>query len=138
MMPSILYVQALYDDNNLNIAHITYIDFFTIYNFCFVCSKGMAELDVVHIKRNVCILIILPFLIIFCLIRDLKSLSFLSWFANIVTVIVLISIYQYFYGHLKPPSELEEFSAWGKLPLFFGACTFAFEAIPIVSSTYKI
>lgn len=93
---------------------------------------GMAELDAVHIKTKLYIPIILPFLMLFCLIRDLGSLTWLSWFANIIMVIVLISIYQYLYGHVQRPSELEKFSSWGDLPLFFGATTYAFEAIPII------
>jgi hypothetical protein len=93
----------------------------------------MAELDVVHIRTKVYIPIILPFLILFCLIRDLDSLTWLSWFANIIMVIVLVSIYQYLYGHVQHPSELDKFSSWGDLPLFFGTSTYAFEAIPIVS-----
>ena len=97
----------------------------------------MTELDVADIKTKVYIPIILPFLIVFCLIRDLESLTFMSWFANIIMVIVLISIYQYLYGHLQRPSELDKFSSWGDLPLFFGASTYAFEAIPIVSFSYK-
>ena len=108
------------------------------YDVCFVCSKGMAELDVTHIKTKVYIPIILPFLIAFCLIRDLESLTFLSWFANIIMVIVLVSIYQYLYGHVQRPSELDKFSSWGDLPIFFGTSTYAFEAIAIVSSSYMI
>lgn len=108
------------------------------YDICFVCSKGMVELDAAHIKTKVYIPIILPFLIVFCLIRDLESLTFLSWFANIIMVIVLISIYQYLYGHVQRPSELDKFSSWGDLPLFFGTSTYAFEAIAIVSSSYII
>lgn len=103
---------------------------------CFL-SQGMAELDAVHIKTKLYIPIILPFLMLFCLIRDLGSLTWLSWFANIIMVIVLISIYQYLYGHVQRPSELEKFSSWGDLPLFFGATTYAFEAIPIVSIRYN-
>ena len=95
--------------------------------------KGMAELDAVHIKTKLYIPIILPFLILFCLIRDLQSLAWLSSFANILMVMVLISIYQYLYGHLQRPSELDKFSGWGDLPIFFGTSAYAFEAIPIVS-----
>ncbi|XP_028401921.1 proton-coupled amino acid transporter 1-like [Dendronephthya gigantea] len=93
---------------------------------------GMVEFDAVDIKTKLYIPIILPFLIIFCLIRDLESLTWLSWLANIIMVIVLISIYQYLYGHLQSPSELEKFSNWGDLPLFFGTSTYAFEAIAII------
>ena len=98
----------------------------------------MAQLDAVHMKKKLYIPIILPFLLVFCLLKDLRSLSWLSWFANFLMIVVLVSVFQYLYGHLQDPSELDLVADWGDLPLFFGSATYAFEAIAMVSQSFML
>ena len=93
----------------------------------------MEELDAVDTKKNVYIPILLPFLLTFSFLRDLQTLYWVSWFANIIMVVVFVSIFVYLFGHVQDPSELDMFSGWQDLPLAFGVATYAFEAIPIVS-----
>lgn len=94
-------------------------------------------MDVIDIKAKLYIPILFPLLILFCLISDLRSLSWLSSFANIIMLVVFISIYQYLFSHAQQLSELENFAGWNALPLFFGASTYAFEAVALVSGMRK-
>ena len=96
----------------------------------------MAQLDAVHMKKKLYIPIILPFLLVLCMVKELGSLYWLSWFANFLMLVVFVSIYQHLYGHLQDPSELDKFAGWSDLPVSFGSATYAFEAIAIVSQTF--
>lgn len=93
---------------------------------------AMAQLDAVHMKKKLYIPIILSFLLVLCMMKDLESLYWVSWIANCILLVVFISIFQHLYGHLQDPSELEKFAGWGDLPLTFGSATYAFESIPII------
>lgn len=77
-------------------------------------------------------LIELPFMIAFCFIRDLKTLSIISMIANILQSIGLVIILVALLDNLPPSWDRKQWAGFDKLPLYFGTVVYAFEGIGIV------
>ena len=81
-------------------------------------------------------ILLLP-IMLFSFIRDLRTLSPLSTFANICLVSGLVIILQYTVQHIPRTDGLPDFAGWSNLPIFFGITMFAFENIGVVSISFK-
>lgn len=68
----------------------------------------------------------------YCLIRNLRTLAPFSSFANLVTLIGLIIIFQYITRGLHDAAKLPAFTTVTEVPLFIGTAMFAFEGISLV------
>ena len=77
-------------------------------------------------------LIELPFMIGFCCIRNLKTLSIISTIANILQTIGLVIILVALLDNLPPTWDRKQWAGFDKLPLYFGTVVYAFEGIGIV------
>ncbi|XP_033191566.1 proton-coupled amino acid transporter-like protein pathetic isoform X2 [Bombus vosnesenskii] len=77
---------------------------------------------------------LLPFLIAFSLVRNLKFLAPFSMIANILIATGMGITFYYIFSDLPSISDLPNFSSWSQLPLFFGTAIFALEGIGVVMS----
>jgi len=93
------------------------------------CGPSMDVLDYRYY-----ILMILPFQLALCLVKNLRYLSPFSILANIIQSIGLGIVFYYIFGQgaLKPSDSLPWFAPADRLPLFFGTAIFAIEGISIV------
>lgn len=82
--------------------------------------------------------IILVPMILFCMIRNLKWLAPFSTFANFLMIgsVAVILYNLFFYGDLKPYSELALAMPVSNWPIFFSSCVYAFEGIGCVLPVY--
>ena len=72
-------------------------------------------------------------LIPYCFVTTLKVLSYFTMFANIVTMIVFITVLQYVLQNLQPVENVDLIAPNpGTIPLFFGTAMFAFECIALI------
>lgn len=79
------------------------------------------------------ILVMLPFLILINLIRNLKSMAVFSVIANVfVSLCLVVTAYYIFRDDLPAPSERAAVADYKRMPLFFGTAVFALEAIGVV------
>jgi len=80
------------------------------------------------------ILMILPFQLALCSVKNLRYLSPFSIIANIIQSVGLGIIFYYIFGQgsLKPSESLPWFAPPDRLPLFFGTAIFAIEGISVV------
>lgn len=76
---------------------------------------------------------LLPLLIIFSLVRNLKFLAPFSMVANVLIATGMGIAFYYIFNDLPTISDVPNFSSWSQLPLFFGTAIFALEGIGVVS-----
>jgi len=76
---------------------------------------------------------LLPLLIIFSLVRNLKYLAPFSMVANVLIATGMGITFYYIFYDLPSISDVPNFSSWSQLPLFFGTAIFALEGIGVVS-----
>lgn len=76
---------------------------------------------------------LLPLLIIFSLVRNLKYLAPFSMVANILIATGMGITFYYILSDLPTISDVPNFSSWTQLPIFFGTAIFALEGIGVVS-----
>ncbi|XP_015588479.1 proton-coupled amino acid transporter-like protein pathetic isoform X2 [Cephus cinctus] len=75
---------------------------------------------------------LLPFLIIFSLVRNLKYLAPFSMVANVLIAVGVSITFYYIFSDLPSIGDKPNFSSWSQLPLFFGTAIFALEGIGVV------
>ncbi|XP_046734837.1 proton-coupled amino acid transporter-like protein pathetic isoform X1 [Diprion similis] len=75
---------------------------------------------------------LLPLLIVFSLIRNLKWLAPFSMLANALIACGLAITFYYIFQYLKPISTVPLFAPLDELPMFFGTAIFALEGIGVV------
>ncbi|KAL2748851.1 proton-coupled amino acid transporter-like protein pathetic isoform X3 [Vespula maculifrons] len=75
---------------------------------------------------------LLPFLIVFSLVRNLKYLAPFSMLANVLIATGMGITFYYIFTDLPTISDVPNFSSWSQLPLFFGTAIFALEGIGVV------
>jgi len=79
------------------------------------------------------LLMVLPFMLAMCLVKNLRYLSPFSIIANIIQSVGLGIIFYYIFNTgLRPSSTLPWFASSDRLPLFFGTAIFAIEGISVV------
>lgn len=113
---------------------------FTQFGFCcvyivFVATNIQQVVSTFHthdIDLRVYEVIIVVALMPYSLLRNLRALAPFSSFANIITFIGLVIIFQYITRDLYDYTRLPAFSSFSDLPLFFGTAIFAFEGISLV------
>lgn len=76
---------------------------------------------------------LLPFLIVFNLVRNLKYLAPFSMVANALIATGMGITFYYIFSDLPTIDDVPNFSSWSQLPLFFGTAIFALEGIGVVS-----
>lgn len=79
---------------------------------------------------------LLPFLIVFSLVRNLKYLAPFSMLANVLIATGMGITFYYIFTDLPTISDVPNFSSWSQLPLFFGTAIFALEGIGVVSRNH--
>lgn len=78
-------------------------------------------------------LALLPLLIIFSLVRNLKYLAPFSMLANVLIATGIGITLYYVFTDLPSIDTVPKYSSWQQLPLFFGTAIFALEGIGVVS-----
>ena len=78
--------------------------------------------------------ILLPFLIILSLVKNLKYLAPFSMLANGLIATGLGITFYYVFSDLPPIETARKISSWSEMPLFFGIAIFALEGIGVVSN----
>merc|ERR1719210_1215292 len=79
------------------------------------------------------LLMVLPFMLAMCLVKNLRYLSPFSIIANIIQSVGLGIIFYYIFNTgLRPSDTLPWFASSDRLPLFFGTAIFAIEGISVV------
>lgn len=76
---------------------------------------------------------LLPLLIIFSLVRNLKYLAPFSMVANMLIATGMGIAFYYILQDLPTIGDVPSFSSWSQLPMFFGTAIFALEGIGVVS-----
>lgn len=76
---------------------------------------------------------LLPLLIVFNLVRNLKYLAPFSMVANVLIATGMGITFYYIFRDLPTIKDVPNFSSWSQLPLFFGTAIFALEGIGVVS-----
>eukprot|EP00794_Sanderia_malayensis_P020155 gene20155-22129_t len=108
---------------------MTQIGFCCVY-FVFV-AENLHQLFGLIDVRYWTLLCFLPVLM-FAMIRELQTISYLSAAANVLSMIGLLGTYQYLFFHLKNPNDFPSHGTAKDFPLFFGIAIFAYEGIGIV------
>lgn len=88
-------------------------------------------------KVHVYMLVELPVMIAFCLIRDLRTLSIISTVANVLQSIGLVIILTALFDNLPTTWSRTQWAGFDRLPLYFGTVVYAFEGIGIVLPLQK-
>ncbi|XP_066602503.1 proton-coupled amino acid transporter-like protein pathetic isoform X2 [Prorops nasuta] len=75
---------------------------------------------------------LLPFLLIFAFIKNLKYLAPFSMVANVLIAVGMGITFYYIFTDLPKIDDIPNFSSWSELPFFFGTAIFALEGIGVV------
>eukprot|EP00095_Tigriopus_kingsejongensis_P005567 snap_masked-scaffold12_size759060-processed-gene-2.9 protein:Tk05567 transcript:snap_masked-scaffold12_size759060-processed-gene-2.9-mRNA-1 annotation:"proton-coupled amino acid transporter 4" len=112
---------------------ITQLGFCCVY-FVFVAQnlKRVVDHHWQEMDYHFYMALVLPLMLALCSVRNLKYLSPISMFANIIQFVGLGIILFYLVQDLPKTWERKQFSSWGQLPLYFGTAIYAFEGIGVV------
>lgn len=90
-------------------------------------NLGYAKYDL-----RVYIVCLLPFVLLFILLRDLKYLSVTSMLANVLILVGMIICFYYMLRGVPSPSERLAVGEYSTVPLYFSTVIFALEGIGVV------
>lgn len=113
---------------------ITQLGFCCVYSL-FVASNLSIVIRVLfgyHLRVELLLIIELPVMILFNLIRNWKHLAIISTIANILQTSGLIFVFYDLCQNLPPISSRPAINDVEKLPLYFGIAIYAFEGIGLV------
>lgn len=110
--------------------YLTQFGFCCIY-FVFIAKslENVVEFYWEPLPIRVYMVMTLPFMLAYALIRDLKRLAPFSLAANIIMIAGLFVVFQFMLQRLKQSWEVTQFGPISKFPLFFGTAIYAFEGI---------
>lgn len=80
------------------------------------------------------IVCILPLVLVFIVVRDLKYLSPTSMLANALILVGMIICFYYMLSSVPSPSKRVAVGEYNTVPLYFSTVIFALEGIGVVSS----
>lgn len=80
--------------------------------------------------------LLLPFLMMFSLVKNLKYLAPFSMVANFLIAAGLGITFYYVFTDLPNLENVKKISSIGEMPLFFGIAIFALEGIGVVSKNF--
>lgn len=98
------------------------------------CLQVMEYHDYEKHDIRLYIVCILPLVLVFIVVRDLKYLSPTSMLANALILVGMIICFYYMLSSVPSPSKRVAVGEYNTVPLYFSTVIFALEGIGVVSS----